>query len=183
MAILPILLYIGALIGAQAFQATPRAHAPAVALALVPHFAQWAQGQVDGALSAAGLTAAQVEMAALENNGVLYDGLKALGGGAILSGLIIGAIAVFLIDHKPRRAAAYAFAGAVLAYFGFIHGDQVGVGVSPAIALGYLLMAAMCFGFHYMPYTGQSPVAEGRIMPLPTARLVSIFLSSALKTG
>ena len=38
-AILPILLYIGALIGAQAFQATPRAHAPAVVLALVPHFA------------------------------------------------------------------------------------------------------------------------------------------------
>ncbi len=159
-AILPILLYIGALIGAQAFQATPRSHAPAVVLALVPHFAQWAQGQVDGALTAAGLSVSQVNMAALEANGVLYNGLRALGGGAILSGLIIGAIAVFLIDHKPKYAAAYALAGSILSYFCFIHGAQVGIGVSPAIAAGYLLMAAICFGFSYLPYTEQ-PQAAG----------------------
>jgi AGZA family xanthine/uracil permease-like MFS transporter len=156
-AILPILLYIGALIGAQAFQATPRAHAPAVVLALVPHFADWAQGQVDGALTAAGVNVNQVSMAALEQNGVMYDGLRALGNGAILSGLIIGAIVVFLIDHKPRLAAAYALAGAVLAYFGFIHGDQVGIGVSPAIAAGYLLMAVLCFSFSFMYYSEQAP--------------------------
>ena len=33
-AILPILLYIGMLVGAQAFQATPASHAPAIVLAL-----------------------------------------------------------------------------------------------------------------------------------------------------
>ena len=150
-AILPILLYIGALIGAQAFQATPKSHAPAVVLALVPHFAAWAQGQVDGALQAAGANAADL-LDAMSVNGVLYGGLAALGAGAILSGLVIGAIAVFLIDHKPRLAAAYALAGAILSYFGFIHGSQVGFGVSPAIALGYLLMAALCYGFSYLPY-------------------------------
>lgn len=151
-AILPILLYIGALIGAQAFQATPRSHAPAVVLAMIPHFASWAQGQVDGVLTAAGTSVEKLGLAALEQNGVLYRGLQALGGGAILSGLIIGAITVFLIDHKPRMAAVYALAGAILSYFGFIHGTQVGFGVSPAIAVGYLLMAALCFGFHYLPY-------------------------------
>jgi AGZA family xanthine/uracil permease-like MFS transporter len=150
-AILPILLYIGALIGAQAFQATPKSHAPAVVLALVPHFAAWAQGQVDGALQAAGANAADL-LEAMSVNGVLYDGLATLGAGAILSGLVIGAIAVFLIDHKPRLAAAYALAGAILSYFGFIHGSQVGFGVSPTIALGYLLMAALCYGFSYLPY-------------------------------
>ncbi len=36
-AISPILLYIGMLIGAQAFQTTPKSHAPAIALALTPH--------------------------------------------------------------------------------------------------------------------------------------------------
>jgi len=41
-AILPILLYIGLLIGSQAFQETPRRHAPAVILALVPNVAAWA---------------------------------------------------------------------------------------------------------------------------------------------
>ena len=57
-AIYPILLYIGALIGAQAFQVTPRAHAPAIIIAMVPHFAAWASGLVDGVLAAAGVTAA-----------------------------------------------------------------------------------------------------------------------------
>ena len=38
-AILPILLYIGLVIGAQAFQATPAKHAPAVVLAIIPNIA------------------------------------------------------------------------------------------------------------------------------------------------
>src|ERR1700742_1316573 len=57
-AISPILLYIGMLIGAQAFQASPSNHAPAVVLALTPHLAAWAKLQVDTALNST-LTAAQ----------------------------------------------------------------------------------------------------------------------------
>src|SRR5438552_29298 len=59
-AILPILLYIGMLIGAQAFQETPHRHAPAVVLALVPTIAAWGKLQIDNALGAAGTSAAQV---------------------------------------------------------------------------------------------------------------------------
>ena len=40
-AILPILLYIGLVIGAQAFQAMPAKHAPAVVLAMIPNIAAW----------------------------------------------------------------------------------------------------------------------------------------------
>ena len=46
-AISPILLYIGMLIGAQAFQTTPLKHAPAIVLALTPHLAAWAKLQID----------------------------------------------------------------------------------------------------------------------------------------
>src|SRR5476649_410027 len=53
-AILPILLYIGMLIGSQAFQETPRRHAPAIVLALVPHLAALALNQINGALTAVG---------------------------------------------------------------------------------------------------------------------------------
>jgi len=170
-AILPILLYIGALIGAQAFQATPRAHAPAVVLALIPHIASWAHGQVDGVLTSVGMTVEQVGLNTLEQNGVLYTGLATLGGGAILGGLIIGAIAVFLLDHRPKMAAAYALAGAILSYFGFIHGPQVGIGVSPDVALGYLLMAVLCFGFQYLPVEqakeGQAGEFDGNTVPNP----------------
>ena len=59
-AILPILLYIGLVIGAQAFQVTPKSHAPAVVLALIPNIAEWAKTQIDGALAAAGTSAAQI---------------------------------------------------------------------------------------------------------------------------
>ena len=59
-AILPILLYIGMLIGSQAFQETPARHAPAIILALVPQIAAWGKTQIDGALGAAGTNAAVV---------------------------------------------------------------------------------------------------------------------------
>ena len=59
-AIVPILLYIGLLIGAQAFQATPRLHAAAVVAALIPNIAAWGAGLIDNALAAAGTTAPEV---------------------------------------------------------------------------------------------------------------------------
>ncbi|HIF61064.1 MAG TPA: regulator [Rhodospirillales bacterium] len=149
-AIIPILLYIGALIGAQAFQATPSNHAPAVIFAFVPHLAAWAKTLIDGALGAAGTNAGAVGMGKLAQNGVLYKGLEALGGGAIITGLIFGGIVVMLIDRKPNGAGVFCLIGAVLAFFGFIHGPAVGMAVSPMIALSYVLMAVICFGFTKM---------------------------------
>ncbi len=145
-AILPILLYIGIVIGAQAFQATPREHAPAVILALIPNIASWGQTLVDGALNAAGTSAGKVGLAALGGAGVVYHGMELLGGGAILSGMILGAIAAFIIDRDFTRAAIYALAGAVLSFFGFIHGAKLGIAESAQVALGYLLFAIICWG-------------------------------------
>ncbi len=154
-AILPILLYIGVVIGAQAFQATPREHAPAVILALIPNLASWAQTQVDGALNAAGTSAAKVGLAALGGAGVVYHGMELLGGGAILAGMILGAVAAFIIDRDFNRAAIYGLAGAVLSYFGFIHGAKLGIGESAGVALGYLLLAAICWGFARLEPAGK----------------------------
>src|SRR5258706_4316363 len=53
-AILPILLYIGMLIGSQAFQETPKSHAPAIVLSLTPHLANWAITLINNSLAAAG---------------------------------------------------------------------------------------------------------------------------------
>src|SRR5213083_2282382 len=99
-AISPILLYIGMLIGAQAFQETPKAHAPAIVLALVPHLAAWCKVQIDGALTAAGTNAATVGFDKLGQVGVLYHGLEVLGSGAILAGMVLGAIGAFIVDKK-----------------------------------------------------------------------------------
>jgi AGZA family xanthine/uracil permease-like MFS transporter len=145
-AIAPILLYIGMLIGAQAFQETPRSHAPAIILGLVPHAAAWGKLQIDSALAAAGTNAAAVGMDKLGQVGVLYHGLEILGGGAILGGLILAAIGVFVIERQFTKAAAFTLAGAALTFFGFIHGEAIGFGKSPLVALSYLLVAAILYG-------------------------------------
>lgn len=145
-AISPILLYIGMLIGAQAFQTTPLRHAPAIALALVPHLAAWAKTLIDGALGAAGTNAHAVGLDKLGQNGVLYHGLEVLGGGAILGGLILGAIGVFVIDRRFKEAAAFTLAGAVLTFFGFMHGESIGIAVTPSVALAYLAVAGFLYG-------------------------------------
>lgn len=141
-AILPILLYIGLLIGSQAFQETPRRHAPAVILAFVPNVAAWALGQVKGTLNAVGISSIdETIQAKLAGEGILIHGLEVLGSGAVLTGLTLAAVTVFIIERQMWRAAAFAGAAAVLTFFGFMHGERIGVAQSPAVAAGYLAMA------------------------------------------
>jgi AGZA family xanthine/uracil permease-like MFS transporter len=162
-AISPILLYIGMLIGAQAFQTTPVKHAPAIVLALTPHLAAWAKLQIDTMLGSTinaaqkvgGLAADKVgevkamAIASLPQQGVLYHGLEVMGGGSILTGLVLGAIGVFVIERDFVKASAFALSGAVLTYFGFMHGEAVGIGgglgVTPSVALAYAVVAAGFF--------------------------------------
>jgi AGZA family xanthine/uracil permease-like MFS transporter len=146
-AIVPILLYIGLLIGAQAFQHSPRIHAAAVVAALVPNLAAWATGQMDNALAAAGTTAAQVGESSLEGAGVVYHGLQVLGQGAILAGLVLGAIVAFIIDKRFLRAGIFALAGSALSFVGLIHGERIGWNANGQVALGYLFVAIVCGAF------------------------------------
>jgi AGZA family xanthine/uracil permease-like MFS transporter len=160
-AISPILLYIGMLIGSQAFQETPKSHAPAIVLSLTPHLAAWGKLQIDNALAAAGTNASAVGFDKLGQNGVLYQGLSVMGGGSILGGLVIGAIAVFIIERQFTRAAAFAAAGAALTFFGFMHGEAIGIGQTPLVASAYLAVAGFLFGcgkFATVPDAAPAPV-------------------------
>jgi AGZA family xanthine/uracil permease-like MFS transporter len=144
-AISPILLYIGMLIGAQAFQETPKHHAPAIVLAVIPNIAAWGKLLIDGALGAAGTNAAAVGFDKLGQVGVLYHGLEVLGAGAILGGMVLGAIGAFIIDKKYTEASYFAAAGAVLTFFGFMHGEAVGIAVTPTVAVAYAVVAVFLF--------------------------------------
>ena len=46
-------------------------------------------------------------------------------------------------QRRPRRASVYAAAGAVLSFFGFIHGAELGFAVSWQVALGYLFLSGI----------------------------------------
>jgi adenine/guanine/hypoxanthine permease len=154
-------------IGAQAFQTTPRAHAAGVILALVPNIANWAQGQIDNTLAAVGIFGVEktvaagdkthVALSALVANGVIYDGLVRAGGGAVLAGLILGAIAVFIIDREFKKAAIYCFSGAVIAFLGFINAPALAYNGSSwdfsqtwDVALAYVIAGVVCLLFVYV---------------------------------
>lgn len=155
-AIVPILLYIGLLIGAQAFQAVPRLHAIAVVAALLPNLAQWAGGLIDNALSAAATSADKVGLDALNSAGVVYEGLRTLGEGAILVGLILGSMVTFILDKKFLHAAVASLVGAVLSFIGLIHAPEVSWAANPEVALGYLFFGLVCLGYWFLP-GGRTP--------------------------
>jgi len=177
-AILPILLYIGMLIGSQAFQETPKAHAPAIVLGFAPHLAAWGLTQINNSLAAAGTVmpalspeAKEKLVAAMRNEGVLYHGLEVLGGGAVLAGLVLTAIAVHVIDRSFVKASLFSLAGGVLTFFGLMHGERIGVAMTPVVAVSYLAVAAVFFVAaklcHIIPQPATEPEHAGHGAALP----------------
>ena len=171
-AILPILVYIGLLITSQAFNASPKRHAPAVAIALVPWIADYIKTQVDNTLGAAGTSAAALGADTLAGSGVPYAGIAVLGAGAILVGMILAAIVAFVIDRNWKGAIGYSLFGAACAWVGFIHSTELrlipsvgemGFNAAWGPVIGYLAMAVLFTGMMY--YTRNEPVQQ--LEPLP----------------
>jgi AGZA family xanthine/uracil permease-like MFS transporter len=96
---------------------------------------------VKSTLAASGATVNDELLGKLANEGVLFHGLEVLGSGAVLAGLVLAAITVFIIERQLWRAAAFAAAGAGLTFLGFMHGERIGFAESPAVAASYLVVA------------------------------------------
>ena len=154
-----IVLWIGIVITAQAFQATPPAHAPAVAIGLFPAIAAWGLLVLTQTLGAAGAVsgdrglAARVlaSPAAFAQSGLQLDGLVAISQGFMVTCMVWSAMSAHLIDRQFRRATAWAAIGAVAAFFGFVHAGTVtpagglydiGVATGWRWTIGYLLCGA-----------------------------------------
>lgn len=154
-----IVLWIGIVITAQAFQATPPAHAPAVAVGLFPAIAAWGLLVLTQTLGAAGAAlgdrglAARVlaDPAAFAQGGLQLDGLVAISQGFMVTCMLWSAMSAHLIDRQFRRAAAWAAIGAAAAFFGFVHAGtltpaggvyDIGLGTGWRWTVGYVLCAA-----------------------------------------
>ena len=108
-----IVLYIGLVIAAQAFQATPPRHAPAVALGLLPGLAGWGALMLKAGLRAGGSgTAANpfgpAMLAPLAQADVWAAGAFALEQGQIIAAMLLAAMLVYVIEARLLAAAACA---------------------------------------------------------------------------
>jgi len=138
-----ILLFVGLVITAQAFEVTEPRHFPAVAFALVPHLAAWGSGILDTLATAAGTSVGAIGAEAIQQAGLSYTGLHRLGAGSLVTSMMLCATTIALVDRRLRAAAAWAGASAALAWLGLMHADRIGWGAAPQAALGYALMAAV----------------------------------------
>ncbi len=148
-----IVLWIGLVITAQAFQATPSEHAPAVAIGLFPAIAAWGATVMWGAFLAAQLIPVPPGAPVAEQflapvgpattmqdllqsehrdagqlstvNGFLIHGLNLMERGYIFTCMILAALSANLIDRKYRAAAVWSCIGAFCAAIGLTHAYQV----------------------------------------------------------
>ncbi|KYC38672.1 permease [Scytonema hofmannii PCC 7110] len=154
-----IVLWIGIVIVAQGFTATPPHHAPAVVVGLLPGIAGWGALIAKNALRAAGLgtpeqpiTPALIQLFKLSDTYI--DGAFALEQGFIFSAMILASITVYIIERDFRKAAYWSIAAAVLSWFGLMHSYRwtvadtvvnLGFGTGVAWAVGYLLLGILFF--------------------------------------
>ena len=99
------------------------------------------------------------------DQGVLYEGLSILGGGATLAGIVLAAITVFIIERDFIKAAGFAGAGAVFTFFGLIHAEAIGFAQTPSMVVSYLGIAVIllaCAKFaNVVPLPGEAERMHG----------------------
>jgi adenine/guanine/hypoxanthine permease len=149
----PIFLFIGFEIVHQAYKEAPETHSAAVSFAFLPTIANLVMIILGQFLGAANVALDHLP----QRLQTLHETLTVLSNGFILTAMLWGAILAHLIDGRPRLAGVYALICALLSLFGLIHsvlpdGEIYLVGTTMSrlpywIALGYTLLAGICFAF------------------------------------
>ena len=148
---LGILLWIGLVITAQAFQASPQPHALAVSIGLIPALASWLLVQIETALRVAGTDlASTVDRFA---PGLYIRGVIALSQGFLITSIIYAAVIAFVIDRKFKHAAGWLLAASLFSATGLIHAYKLTPGgvenafawftAAPDFAIVYAVGAAL----------------------------------------
>ena len=120
---LGILLWIGIIITAQAFQEVPKSHALAVAVGLIPALAAWALYLMETTARAAGGNLYDGKtLANLLMNDVYANGIVALSQGYILTSIVLAAAVVHMVERAFLKAGVWMLIAAGLSFVGLIHG-------------------------------------------------------------
>ncbi len=151
-----IILWIGLVITAQAFQTTPREHAPAVVVGLLPGVGAWGALMAKNGLRAAGVGSpggapfSPPLVDAFAASDTWIHGAFALEQGFIFTSMILAAATVAVIERRFRTAAIWCAAAAALSATGLMHGYEFRHGDTVAAlvpawpwAAGYAIMAVV----------------------------------------
>jgi AGZA family xanthine/uracil permease-like MFS transporter len=119
----------------QAFISSPKSHAPAVSLAMIPFLANYIMTRFNNA--------------APEAVANISPGVVSLGQGAMFTAIIWGAITAYIIDRNFFKASIFSLVGAFLAFIGISHAPRLAFNAAPDYTIGYIIMAALLIFFHY----------------------------------
>ncbi|SES20846.1 putative MFS transporter, AGZA family, xanthine/uracil permease [Vreelandella subterranea] len=128
----PILVFVGISMIATAFQSNDSRYYPAVALAMLPYFANYVMTRFN--------------RGAEDIVSDISTAIVATGQGAMFMAIFLGAMTVSVIDHQFRRAAIFALIAAAFSFVGLMHAAELGINAAPSFSMGYLAMALL-FGY------------------------------------
>jgi AGZA family xanthine/uracil permease-like MFS transporter len=147
--LVPVLVFVGLEISAQAFRETGRDHMAAIAIAFVPAIAQLALIYWNGLLGALQLTPERLPLAQQD----AHRALTLLGNGFIVTAMLWSTLIIDLIDRRRGRALLVCLLAAVLTLFGVIHSpyadgrlflpDASTPSSTWSLAAGYVLLGAV----------------------------------------
>jgi AGZA family xanthine/uracil permease-like MFS transporter len=147
-----IVLWIGIVISAQAFQATPREHAPAVVMGLLPGIAAWGVLMAKNGVRAAGANFGPDLLPRFQQTDTWMGGALALEQGFLFTAMLLSAATVAVIGRRFRSAAGWCLIAAGLSMVGLMHSyrwvpSDTALSLRPAWpwAAGYGLMAVLFF--------------------------------------
>jgi AGZA family xanthine/uracil permease-like MFS transporter len=149
--LVPVLVFVGLEISAQAFRQTDRDHMPAIAIAFIPAIAQLVLIHWNSLLGALQLTPDRLPSAQQDT----HRALTLLGNGFIVSAMLWSTLIIDLIDRRRGRALLICVLSAALTLFGVIHSPYAdgrlfvpGPSTPPstwALAAGYALLGAVAW--------------------------------------
>jgi len=161
-----IVLWIGIMIVAQAFQATPREHAAAVVVGLLPGIGAWGALMAKNGLRAAGIggTAGPFNESLIgefQKSDTWIHGAFAIEQGFLFTAMLLSAAVVGVIERRWSVAAAWCLCAALLSACGLMHSYQWTFGdtalrLSPAwpYVAGYAGMALIFFSARWTTEEG-----------------------------
>lgn len=166
-----VVLWIGIVMVSQSYQATPRTHAPAVTIGLLPGIAAFGALLLKAGLRAAGMGTPSNPFgpkifATLQGADIAAQGLFALEQGFLLSSMLWASLTVEVIERRFSRAALWAVSGTFLSMCGLIHSyrfttaDTVQAlsfeGHSPFV-IGYSLLAILLWLGQWLRFEHERP--------------------------